>query len=251
MEFDTAGQLINDAAVELGLLSADLADPYASTDPNIVQLCRLLKGLGQDLLRSHEWAIGTRVYQIATSPSTAEYALFVEAQVGGFIDQTAWNLTARSPLVGPLSPQQWEQLQAQPSTQAVGTSFRIVRGVLELYPVPTAVESLQFEFKSLWWVDSATHYAASGGAWTDALHAEPTAGDDVCGFDRRLLVCGIKRAWLRAKGLDSTAAEDDYQAALSVALGNDGAAPRLSLNGGGRLLRFLDGRNIPETGFGA
>jgi hypothetical protein len=44
--WDTVAEIVSDAAIELGLISAAISDPFASTDPNILQLIGLLKSGG-------------------------------------------------------------------------------------------------------------------------------------------------------------------------------------------------------------
>src|SRR3954468_3046330 len=45
--WDTVAEIVSDTAIELGLISAPIADPFASTDPNILQLLGLLKSGGR------------------------------------------------------------------------------------------------------------------------------------------------------------------------------------------------------------
>lgn len=67
-------------------------------------------------------------------------------------------------------------------------------------------------------------------------------------FDFRLLVDALKLAFKRAKGLDTTTSQQEYDASLSAALGGDGVAPVLSLNPGGSAL--IGPGNAPEGGYG-
>ena len=106
MAWDTAGNIINDAATELGLqaFQAKAADPFASTDPNMGQLCQLLKSVGRDLAKRREWTHLRAIHTLTTVEGVGWYAL--PADFGRMINQTGWNRTNRLPLGGPLSPQE-------------------------------------------------------------------------------------------------------------------------------------------------
>lgn len=87
-------------------------------------------------------------------------------------------------------------------------------------------------------VDAAPPTGASSDTSTDYLY-----------FDFRLLVDGLKLYFRRAKGLDTTAEQQAYDATLSAVLGGDGIAPVLSLNSGGGSALIGPG-NAPEGGYG-
>lgn len=241
-QWDTAANIINDAAVELGLYSADLTDPYDSTDANVVQLCRLLKSLGQKLAREHGWTHLEKSYTFPLVASTVAYDL--PADFGRLIDGTYWNRTRQTPLVGPLSPQQWELLKAQSSSGTVDLMFRTFGNQVQFHPTPSSTDTIAYEYRSKWWVD------AGGGDTPDA--EEPMDGASTLHLDRDLLVAGLKSRFQRAKGFDSSASDAEFADALDRARGADGAAPTLSLSGrGSGALRLLDGANVPETGYGS
>lgn len=239
--WDTAANIINDAAVELALISSDVADPYASSDINLVQLVRHLKSLGQDLVRDYQWTHLQRQHTFNTVAGVDTYQLPTDFQ--RFIDQTGWNRTQRMPLIGPVSPQGWQQLQVMTSAGVVDIMYRIVGDQLKLFPAPQADDTISYEFISDLWVSHVGD--------TEPLTNAPVSGAEQLWFDRRLLVCGVKLRWLRAKGFDTTAAQDDYDRALSRAQGGDGVAPVLNLNRQPFTAnRALDLANVPETGFG-
>ncbi|WFG54192.1 putative tail protein [Myxococcus phage Mx9] len=241
MAWDTAASIINDAAVELGLLVSDVADPYASSDVNLAQLCRLLKSLGQDLVRDYQWTHLKKQWTFATQAGLANYEM--PPDYNRFVDQTGWNRTQQMPLLGPLSAQGWQLLQVLTSAGTADVMYRLVGGEFVLYPTPQSNNTIAYEYIS-------SHWVGTGGSETPNADA-PTSGGDTLFFDGRLLVCGLKLKWQRAKGFDSTACQDDYDKALARAQGGDGAAPVLSLNHRPfSQNRMLDCANVPETGFG-
>lgn len=241
--WDTVANIVNDAAVELGLISANITDPFASSDQNIILLLRHLKSLGQDLVRDHQWTHLQRQHTFQTVAAQDTYPL--PPDFNRFIDQTGWNRTQRMPLIGPLSPQGWQMLQVLTSAGVVEIMYRIVGNELKLYPAPQAGDTIAYEYVSNDWMAITPPYN------TPPDSPEPETGSDVVWFDRRLMVCGLKLRWKRGKGFDTVAEQDDYDRALSRAQGADGAAPILNLNlQPFSANRMLDANNVPETGFG-
>lgn len=244
--WDTAGNIINDAATELGLQSfqAKSADPFASTDPNIGRLCQLLKSVGRDLQRGREWTHLRAIETLTTVEGTSVYDL--PDGFGRMINQTGWNRTNRLPLGGPLSPQEWEYLKGQLAGIVFTVLFRPMQGKMWLYPdtnTPGGYE-LAYEYVSRWWVQPS-------GQSTGTMD-EPTASSDTVLFDPQLVMRGLKVAFLRAVGMDSSAAQEDYERAYSQACLEDTPARVLDLARDRVLQQPLIGQsNIPITSFGS
>lgn len=241
MAYDTAANIINDAAVELGLYTTDIPDPWESTDANVIQLIRLLKSVGQDLARDYQWTQLQTEYVFTTSDGVSSYTLpdnFLR-----LIDQTEYNRTRQQPLRGPLSPQGWQYLSSLAVTGAAEFWFRVTGNEFRLYPTPTSTISIALEYISGFWVQHLDDIEPTDASIFD--------GEDILWFDRRLLVCGVKLAFQRAKGFDYTAAQADFNEALARARGADGAAPVLNINSRGPMAERLIGPgNLPDTGFG-
>lgn len=237
MDFTTADNIINDAAVELGLKAADIADPFGSTDQNIVLLCRLLKRVGRNLVRARDWSQLVREYTFATVASTASYAL--PSGYARMKDETHWNRDTLQPLGPPVDGIQWQEMQARTATGLVTVPFRVFGNLLYLYPTPTAAEDIYFEYVSKFWVVPTGQTVPTTSA--------PTAITDTLWFDETLLVAGLKLAFLRAKGMPTADAQDEFNQAWGAIAGSDGAAPALSLGGSpGPVLRW----HAPDTGWG-
>ncbi len=221
MELATADDVINDAAVELGLKSADITDPFSSTDPSILQLCRLLKRVGRSLVQHRDWTHLVREYTFNTVAATPSYAL-----PSGFArmkDVTHWNRTTSVPLGGPVTGEGWQQMKARTITGATYIPFRTFGNLLHLYPTPTEIEAIYYEYVSSFWVMPTGQ--------TVPTTSEPTAITDTLWFDENLLVRGLKLAYLRAKGFDTSHAQDEFNQALSASAGGDGSAAPISLTG--------------------
>lgn len=239
MDFVTADKVINDAAVEFGLKSADITDPFGSSDPNILLLCRLLKRLGRSLVRARAWQQLTREYTFPTVASTASYAL--PSGFNRIKDATAWNRDTVTPLGGPYAAQQWQQMQATTIAGAVCVPFRIFGNLLYLYPTPTAAETIAYEYLTNFWVVPTGQ--------TVPTTTEPTAITDTLWFDESLLVAGLKLAFARQKQMATQELQDEYNQAYAAAASGEGPAPALSLSASSSA-RLIDTRNLPDTGWG-
>lgn len=238
MAWDTVANVVSGAARGLGLVSAAIADPYASPDPNILQMTQLLTDLGQDLVRDYAWSHLQTEKTFNTVAATASYAL--PTDFARIVDGTAWNRTKIMPLLGPVGSQQWQALKGGLISLTVPGVFRIYQNLFWIYSTPTAIEAIYYEYVSSYWVDTG------GGTTSDADN--PTTSADSLLFDRRLLVEGLKMYFQRAKGFGFDPAA--FDALVAKARGADGAAPVLSLNGSSGV-KLIDGSNVADTGYGS
>lgn len=241
--FDTVATIVSDAATELGLITSDVSNPYTSTDANILQLTRLLKKVGKEIIREHHWSQSLNIHTFNTVAGTSVYNL--PADYIRMVDQTGWNRTNDFPLGGPLMPQTWEYIQARGSTVTFRILFRPRNRKLEFAngtDTPGS-QTIAFEYMSSYWVQATGQSAGNKAA--------PTASTDTILFEAHLMVAGLKRAFLREKGFDASVAEDDYQRTLAAVMRDDSPAPVLSLNGVRSAESLLDGSNLPDTGYGA
>lgn len=220
MRKDTAGNILADTILELGLPAVAAADTYTSTDGNVVQLRALLKALGRDLVRDHQWSHLQKTYTFSTVNGTESYAL--PTDYDRLLNATQWNRTDNLPLNGPLNPQEWQLVKSSDVVNPVDFFFRVFGDKLYLHPVPSAAETIAYEYQSAYWVMPT-------GQTTPTTEA-PTAYTDTLWFDYQLLSRGIKARWKSAKGLDATQEYVEYDRALARATGGDGVAPVLNLS---------------------
>lgn len=215
----TCAEIISDAAIQLGLAEAAIEDPYADgLGTPIVQLVQHLKSEGRRLARKHRWQalLTTASYTTSTTINA------LPTDFGSLVEGTAWDATGKRPLIGPLTPQQQEALIVGAAPYAGAPVFYIVQQNLFILPAPSSM-AVEFQYVSTNWLESGADDPA------DALQSG-AGSEDVPVFDADLMVCALKLAYLRGKGLDSTAAAEDYKEALREALGNDGAAGSLTLS---------------------
>ena len=244
MAYDTAGSIINDALVEVGL--AAVADPFADSDANVVQMCTLLKSKGREILRQRFWTQMRDEHVFTTVQGTPTYAL--PGDFHTMADQSGWNRTNRLPLGGPLSPQEWQYLKARLVGVVFTVLFRPMDGLIYIYPDnPTpGGYTISFEYLSNGWVERPA-------IPVNTYHDSPVASNDIVRFDPLMVMRGIKLEWLKLHAFDTTSAQQDYLEAYNRAAGMDSFNPVLNLTNRS-MLRGIDPllgqQNIPVTGFG-
>ncbi len=237
---DTALNIINDAAVEVGLdVSSGV---YASTDPNFILLRTLLKNLGRRLWREYDWSHLQRECTFDTEANQVVENL--PGDYGRMIDSTAWNRDSQMPLGGPMRGPEWQMMQARSSTSSLRIGYRIYQGQLYLYPDTgiSAGQEIAYEYISKYWVRPSASQSASADA--------PTADGDYVWFDPHLVKCGLKYEYNKARGFDYSAQEEDFKLALEQCKGDDTPSRTLSLSGNAAE-PLISWRNIPSTGIGS
>lgn len=239
-DFPTVASVVSDAAVEMGLVQADIVDPFASADPNIFQLLRLLKSGGREIVKHREWTHLIKEYVFNLAAGVASYARPNDFR--SIIADSGWDRTTRFPLSGPTSSEDWQFLQAVPIASNIAYKFREWQGQIFVTPTPGAgtTDTMAYEYNSNSWIQPA-------GQAQPTLDAPAAATDIVC-FNPRLALARLKRDWRRNKKQDSQAEEDDYQAALFDAENDDSAGRTIYLGGRiNRMPRKLDRWNLPDV----
>lgn len=176
MAFDTAANIINDAAVELGLIpfTGKVTDPFASTNPNFGRLCQLTKSVGRDLLKAHRWSWLRYSYTFLTVTNQGRYAL--PSDYDRFVNKTWWNRTNRLPLGGPLSPQEFEYLKARLVGVVFTVLFEVLQQQFQAYPDTSTPGNyvIAYEYISRWFVVPAATQATSGSWQNGTVYAGNT-----------------------------------------------------------------------------
>lgn len=142
---------------------------------------------------------------------------------------TLWDRTMMWPIVGPLTPQQWEFLKAR-AVQGPNYSYRIMiddstnKNSLYLIPSPPAGETFYMEYVSMNWVSDAS------GATTYPKFS--TSDTDIGLIDEYLLQLGMEWRWLQIKGFDNW--KDRYQKYMdyrNAVFGQDAGSKSFSITG--------------------
>ena len=191
---DTAATIINDAAVEEGITEA--TDPFASTEPEMIRLRRLLSSVGRELVAVHRWPHLRKVCDITAALGDGR-AYTVPADFAGYVEGTAWNQTQDLEIAGPIDEAQWHRYEAT-GDAPFDPSFRFVQGVFAVAPASSVADgdALQYEYHGKSWA------SATGG--TVPTDDRVTAATDIVYLPPGLARIALRRAWRISNGLDTT-----------------------------------------------
>ena len=224
MQSLTALQIINRAATELGLQVA--TEVAASTEVTGQQMLALLNSAGNDLVMAHTWSELNITYNFTTVDLQASYPL--PADYAYYIDQSMWNITSRWPVVGPLTPQEWQRLRAGLVKTVPRQLFRIQNKAVEIYPTPTIGDPLvvpanfTYQYISSAWVTS--------GQDANVKQDYVVSDADVPILNSQLLIKALKVKMWNAKGLDTSMLITEYTELFNMLIGKDKGARVLSLS---------------------
>lgn len=136
----------------------------------------------QELIVQHTWTTTATVAQASALPS--DYSRLPP-------DPEIWDRTGNARLVGPVSSRDWQILNSSGVAGSIAGWWRIIGGVLNVYPAPTAGSTYALEYIT------NNFCASSGGTGQPAWVAD---SDTAIGKER-LITLGITWRWLRAKGM--------------------------------------------------
>lgn len=174
------------------------------------------------------------------------YAL--PTDIRSFINCTYWDRNFRWPMLGPLSPVEWEVIVSGISPVGPRIRFRVVNNTMQIQPLPgtSQTDQIAYEYVSNAWCTNAAGVAntASGGVCKFA------ADTDLYRWPENTLRLGVKWRFLRAKGLDYSDEIMQYNQARDFQLATSGGSRSLRMNAVATGLHFLNYSNIPDTGFG-
>ena len=218
-----------------------------STDLQVNLLYALAKEEGEELRKGgdtgHDWQVLIEEQTFVTVAEPAQAPAF-PADFDHFIPDTFFNRTTTRQLIGPITVQEWQAIQAQPALSQVYLAFRERGGKFLITPTPPAGQTIAFEYLSKNWVQPA---ASTGGAMPAPT---PTwASDtDTSLLNEHLIKLGVRWRFLKSKGLDYSEDFTTYQRQVEMAIARDGTARKLSLSG---RHRYGIRANLPEGGFPA
>ena len=208
-----------------------------NTDETAVRLLALANRSGKSLMRKHNWAVLIKEATVTTVASTANYSL--ESDYDRSISDTAWDRTNYDKMRRQTTAQ-WQFRKSAIVSDVTRKNWRIKPNAntktLYIDPTPTAVETLVYEYVSNQWCQS------SGGTGQTAWAVDT----DIGVLDEDLLELDLHWRMLKAEGFEYAEERDEFDKQLELAIGNDGGAQTLNMQGQSSGL-FT---NVPETGFG-
>jgi len=221
--------ICQDAAAEIGV--PEPSSVVNNTDANAALLYRLADRAGRDLMKEHDWQVLTKESSFTTVATESQGALTTIApDFDRMIGDTLYNRTQKWQVGGPRTSADWQAEQGLASS-SIRDTFRIRGGEIIMSPVPTAGESVYFEYVGNQWCQSSAEVGKTAF----------TLDDDTGVLDEDLIRLGVVWRFLSAKGFSYGEQKGDYEKRLSLEKARDGAASRLDLSGPGR-----SRRRVPE-----
>jgi hypothetical protein len=216
------------------------ASLFSNPDTTARQMLALANREGVEQASYGEWPQLRREYTFNTVASTASYAF--PTDYSRIIGSTEWDRSAKWPLNGPLTAQEWQTFKSGFGNVGPRRRYRLMQGLLYLDPTPDSVTTIAFEYVATSWA------LAADGTTYRPLWAADT---DTFVLDEQVFIMGLKWRLLRAKGQDYGEEQADWQNALARAFSR--AAGSRTLNMAARFdgVRLIGPANIPDTGFGA
>lgn len=177
------------------------------TDPNALQNLNLLYAVGRDLVAAKYWNQLKRQGTITTANADNLYSLPTDFYAP-CID-THYNQTDSEKLVGPISDSEWNWLAYGISAGSDTQKFRIFGRTneqqVQIYPTPSSVQTISFDYISNAWIR-----AIAGSTWSTTI----TLDTDVVAFDDDIMILGLKAKLQKERGLEYQTNMAAYQRKL-------------------------------------
>lgn len=199
------------------------ASVLGTSDPQVLQLLRLLEEEGEDLRKRGPWN-GIIKEASWTSTAAEDQGAVTTLAASGFDyikKDTFWDRTTKLPIIGPLSDTEWQARQALTVT-GPRYSWRIRGGKMLIHPTPAASHSFVFEYASKNWI-----LGIDGTTYKQYF----TLDTDTILLPEELVLMGLRWRWKKEKGFDYAEDFRTYEMQVKDALGRDGGKVTLSMDG--------------------
>lgn len=208
-----------------------------STDVQVLQLWAIANEEGKSLQRSYDWQLLTLEYTFSSTASEAQPTA-IPLDLDRWLANTMFDRTTRREVIGPITPQQWQAIQAQPQLNRVFLAWRERTGIFYTTPTPTAGDTIAYEYVTKNWV------LAENLDPKDSF----TADTDVPLLNDQMFILGIRWRFLKSKGIDYAQDFDTYQRQLQIEQAKDGGNGKLNITGR-TLMNIWGYPNVPLGNF--
>lgn len=125
----------------------------SSPDPQIMQLIALANEEGQELAARYPWQSLTveKTFSSVAAEIQGTVAALAGTDFKYIFNSIMWDRTLLRPVLGPLLPAQWQELKARNIT-GPWSQYRIRGGNILFIPIPTAGDTIAFEYVSKNWI---------------------------------------------------------------------------------------------------
>ena len=230
--------------VQQACLQLSLPPPtgvYDSNDENVQLMGSVVNIAGIMVTEVYDWQALRKDFTVTGDAVRTAWDL--PADFSRFVDGTGWSDAMKRP-VAVVNTQQWARAKAWLSPISITPVCRIVADQLRFLTAPALGEKILFEYVDANWVIDADNALV--------LKQKVTKNADRPRFDWLLMVLALKVKWLEHKGMNTMAAQADFNERLAQLTQHDQMGQVLTLSGpvpGG--FRYLDNAlNVPESGFG-
>ena len=225
--------ILQSVAAELNLPQP--TNIVSNQDQNVKKLLALTSAVCDDLLAEFDWQVLHTRYNFSTTPDVEAYDF--PADRGRFISGTFFDANNQWPMAGSKTPTQWEWSKASTFNGSPFSEFRVYGDKFYVSPIPDATtKTFNFEYVS-------NAYVLDGS--TGVAKPNFTQDSDICRFDHRVVIYGVKLKFRESISQDTTSALADYNRALEFAKGSDQPAQTLNLLGAAGF-QFLSTSNYPD-----
>lgn len=180
------------------------------------QMLYLAQEEGKALSRRGAWKKLITEKTFTTTAAAAQTDA-LPSDVDWIVPDTFFNRTTNRRVGGPVSPEEWQLLQASLST-LVDPMFRIRGTSLLITPTPASGDTAAYEYITKNWCQSSDSVAQS--SWAD--------DDDTALLDEELHTLGLVWRFKRSKGLPFDAELMEYDFQVRQALMREGVRPRIT-----------------------
>jgi hypothetical protein len=208
--------IIQTVCAELSL--AQPAMVIGSTDRQVQQFLAIANLAGGIMARHYPWQALRTEFTFAAM-AQAEQSGAIPGDFDRWVPNSFFDRSTRRPITGPITPREWQWIQAQPVYSSVYLAFIQRGGEFLAVPNPAANDTIAFEYISTNWVMSEA----------GAPQALFEADTDTARIDETVLQLAVKWRYLRAKGLDYAEEMEDYERELERLCARDGGATAITL----------------------
>lgn len=213
--------IIQDVCNAVGIDSPSSA--IGNTDQDIIQLIQLSQLEGKAIADEYDW--NALIQEATFTTVAAEVQGTVESKAPGFkkfVNESQWDRTLRFPLIGSITPQQYEYMKAANYTGPYSRYY--IRGTsFIMYPIPAAGSTEAFAYVTRYWISNAAG---------DSTYARWAADDDFALIDEDIITLGTTWRWLKAHNMDYSEEFRQYEIRKNNAMARDGGKMRKSLGSG-------------------
>ncbi len=203
---------------------------YGSTDKQVTQMMSLLQEGLDDLSNRGAWQELTNEYTWTTLGTEDQGSLTgtglgsAPTALNGYnwlLPETLWDRTNKLPLLGAVSPQAWQALQAVVVT-GPRFQFRIRQNKFLVNPAPTAGYTWAFEYVSKNYLE----ISSGSGTYTDRF----TADANVVLLPDKVVQLDLRWRWKKEKGLPYAEDFNSLEAMVKDILGRNAGPKTLCLD---------------------